>query len=244
MYTRAAQIIKDAEYTITFTGAGISVESGIPPFRGEGGLWSKYDPKTFEIQYFKNYPRQSWGVIRQIFYELLGNVRPNPAHWALAELEANNLLKSVITQNIDSLHHEAGSKQIHEFHGSLRKLVCIDCKKKYALRKIDLNLLPPRCEKCQGILKPDIVFFGEPIPENVEKESFNIAKKADCIILIGTTGKVVPANMIPVTAKSNGAFVIEINTSVSEYTETITDIFFQEQAGTAMENLMEEIDNL
>lgn len=244
MYTEAAQIIKKAENAIAFTGAGISVESGIPPFRGRDGLWNKYDPKTFEIQYFCSYPKQSWEVICQIFYELLDNVRPNPAHWALAELEANGLLKCVITQNIDHLHYTAGSKRVFEFHGSLKKIVCLDCRKKFVLNGIDLNTLPPVCEQCQGVLKPDVVFFGEPIPAVVEKESFNIAGKADCVILIGSTGTVAPANMIPITAKSNGAHVIEINPYPSEYTDNITDIFIQEEAGTAMEALMEAIDSL
>ncbi|MCD4721754.1 MAG: NAD-dependent deacylase [Desulfobacula sp.] len=244
MYTKAAKIIKSSKRCVAFTGAGISVESGIPPFRGENGLWNKYDPQTFDIQYFYSHTQQSWEVIREIFYDLFGKVRPNPAHYALVELEANNMLSSVITQNVDNLHYDAGSKVVHEFHGSLKSLVCLKCKAKYKISQIDLNVLPPVCKKCDGILKPDVIFFGEAIPESASTHSFNEARKADCFILIGTTGTVVPANTIPSIAKSNGAKIIEINPYTSEYTFSVTDIFLEEKASIAMEKLMEEIDKL
>lgn len=243
MYTRAAEIIKSSKRCVAFTGAGISVESGIPPFRGENGLWNKYDPQTFDIEYFYAHTRQSWEVIRDIFYELFGLVKPNPAHYALAELEANTLLSAVITQNVDNLHFDAGSKIVHEFHGSLKKLVCLNCRTTYRIAQIDLNVLPPQCKKCDGVLKPDVIFFGEPIPEPARTNSFKETKKADCFILIGTTGTVAPANMIPSAAKANGARIIEINPHPSEYTRSVTDIFLQEKASVAMEKLMEEIDH-
>ncbi len=244
MYTEAAKIIKSSKRCVAFTGAGISVESGIPPFRGKNGLWNKYDPQSFDIQYFYNHTRQSWEVIREIFYNLFGQVEPNAAHYSLAELEANKLLSSVITQNVDNLHYDAGSKTVHEFHGSLKKLVCLNCKTKYKITQIDLNVLPPKCKKCDGILKPDVIFFGEAIPEPAGKNSFNETKKADCFILIGTTGTVAPANTIPSAAKLNGAKIIEINPYVSEYSRSVTDIFLEEKASHAMEKLMEEIDKL
>ncbi|WP_457552741.1 SIR2 family NAD-dependent protein deacylase [Desulfobacula sp.] len=244
MYTRAAQMIKLSKRCVAFTGAGISVESGIPPFRGKNGLWNKYDPQIFDIQYFYTHTHHSWEVIRDIFYDLFGKVTPNAAHYALAELEARKMLSAVITQNVDNLHYDAGSIVVHEFHGSLKNLVCLDCRSKYKISEIDLNVLPPRCEKCNGILKPDVIFFGEAIPEPAQTDSFNEAKKADCFILIGTTGMVAPANMIPPKAKSNGAQLIEINPYPSEYTDSVTDIFLEETATRAMEKLMEEIDNL
>ena len=244
MYTEAAKIIKSSKRCVAFTGAGISVESGIPPFRGENGLWNKYDPQTFDIQYFYSHTKQSWEVIREIFYDLIGKVKPNAAHYALVELEANNMLSSVITQNVDNLHYDAGSNVVYEFHGSLKSLVCLKCRTKYKISKIDLNILPPVCEKCDGILKPDVIFFGEAIPEPASTHSFNEAGKADCFILIGTTGTVAPANTIPSIAKSNGSQIIEINPYTSEYTNSVTDIFLEEKASTAMEKLMEEIDKL
>jgi NAD-dependent deacetylase len=242
MYAKAAQLIQSSKRCVAFTGAGISVESGIPPFRGKNGLWNKYDPQTFDIQYFHTHTRQSWEVIREIFYDLFGKVSPNAAHYALAELEAAGRLNSVITQNVDNLHYDAGSKVVHEFHGSLKRLVCLKCRTKYTISQIDLNVLPPVCKKCDGILKPDVIFFGETIPEPARTNSFNETKKADCFILIGTTGTVAPANMIPSAAKLNGAKIIEINPSMSQYTASLTDIFFEEKATVAMEKLMEAID--
>jgi NAD-dependent deacetylase len=242
MYSRAAQVIKSSRRCVVFSGSGISVESGIPPFRGEGGLWNRYDPQTFDIQYFLSNTKKSWEVIREIFYDLFGIVKPNEAHYSLAELEAKKMLSAIITQNVDNLHYDAGSKTVHEFHGSLKKLVCLNCSAKYKISQIDLNILPPECKKCGGILKPDVIFFGEPIPEPAQINSFNETRKADCFILIGTTGTVAPANMIPAEAKSNGAVIIEINPCPSEYTNEITDIFLEDKAIAAMEKLMNELE--
>ena len=241
MYKQAAQIIKSANRCVAFTGAGISVESGIPPFRGENGLWNKYDPKTFEISYFLSHTKESWEVIRTIFYDLFGQIKPNYAHYGLAELEAQGLLSAVITQNVDNLHYDAGSKIVHEFHGSLKKLVCLNCSKKFGILEIDLNTLPPLCTSCNGILKPDVIFFGEAIPEPARTNSFEEARLADCFILIGTTGTVAPANMIPHAAHSKGAKIIEINPYPSEYTNSITHVFLKDMAVNAMEKLMNNI---
>lgn len=243
MYKKAAKWILSANRTVAFTGAGISVESGIPPFRGENGLWNKYDPQTFDINYFYNNTRRSWEVIREIFYDLFGRLKPNAAHYSLSELEANGWLSAVITQNIDNLHTEAGSKVVHEFHGSLKKVICIKCGKKYDISQIDLNILPPACKKCNGVLKPDVIFFGEAIPEPAQTNSLLETQKADCFILIGTTGTVAPANLLPSAAKANGANIIEINPVPSEYTTGVTDLFLKEKATIAMERLMEEVDN-
>ncbi len=244
MYEKAASLILSAKRTVAFTGAGISVESGIPPFRGENGLWNKYDPQTFDINYFYNNTKRSWEVIREIFYDLFGRVKPNTAHYALSEMEANGLLSAVITQNIDNLHFDAGNQTVHEFHGSLKKVICTKCRKKYTISQIDLNILPPSCKKCNGILKPDVIFFGEAIPEPAHTNSLLETKKADCFILIGTTGTVAPANLLPSAAKANGAKIIEINPVPSEYTTGVTDLFLENKATIAMEHLMEEIDKI
>jgi NAD-dependent deacetylase len=241
MYKKAAQIIKSANRCVAFTGAGISVESGIPPFRGENGLWNKYDPETFDISYFLSHTKESWEVIRTIFYDLFGQVKPNYAHYSLAELESNGLLSAVITQNVDNLHYDAGSKTVHEFHGSLKKLVCLNCSKKFEISMIELDTLPPLCTSCNGILKPDVIFFGEAIPEPAGSNSFDEAGLSDCFILIGTTGTVAPANSIPHTARAKGAKIIEINPHPSEYTNSITDVFLKDTAVTAMKQLMKEL---
>lgn len=240
-YADAAQIICNARRCVAFTGAGISVESGIPPFRGENGLWNRYDPSTFDISYFHRHTKASWQVIREIFYDLFGRVRPNKAHTALAEMEAQGVVKSVITQNVDNLHYDAGSKVVHEFHGSLKRLVCLSCNSRYPIFEIDLDRMPPACPHCDGILKPDVIFFGEPIPEPAGTLSFEETRRADCFILIGTTGTVAPANLIPSAAKANGAAIIEINPMPSEYTSRVTDIFLKARATEAMTRLMEKL---
>lgn len=242
MYARAADIIRSSARCVGFTGAGISVESGIPPFRGENGLWNRYDPETFDIRFFHSYPDRSWEAIRTIFYDLFGTVEPNTAHYTLAEMEHSDMIQAVITQNVDNLHYDAGNRVVHEFHGSLKKLICLKCRRKQSIHSIDLDLLPPLCGHCGGMLKPDVIFFGEAIPEPAGSLSFAEAEKADCFILIGTTGTVAPANMIPQIAKRNGAKIIEINPCPSEYTHHITDVFIREKAGTAMELLMETIE--
>lgn len=240
-FENAAEIIVNAKRCVAFTGAGISVESGIPPFRGENGLWNKYDPDTFDIRYFHRHTKESWQVIREIFYDLFGKVRPNKAHAALAQLEASGVVKSVITQNVDNLHYDAGSRVVHEFHGSLKRLVCLACHARYPISTVSLDRLPPACPHCEGILKPDVIFFGESIPEPAGSLSFEETRQADCFILIGTTGTVAPANLIPSAARSNGAAIIEINPVPSEYTSRVTDIFLETGATKAMTRLMEKI---
>lgn len=201
MITKAAELIKKANHVTAFTGAGISVESGIPPFRGKNGLWNKYNPIFLDIQYFREKPEDSWKLIKEIFYNFFGNTKPNAAHLALAEMEKMGLLKAIITQNIDNLHQKAGSKNIFEFHGNSRNLICTNCSEIYNVQDIDLINIPPKCKKCGSILKPDFVFFGEPIPEFACVKSFEEIQKADVFILIGTTGEIMPASTIPFKAK-------------------------------------------
>lgn len=241
MYRKAADIIRSAKRLTAFTGAGISVESGIPTFRGRHGLWNRYDPKFLDIHYFLAFPDECWVKIKEIFYDFFGQAKPNAAHYALHELEAMSLLDVVITQNIDNLHQEAGSSTVYEYHGTSRFLVCLECMKRYHVSEVDLVKLPPLCSSCGGILKPDFVFFGEGIPEPANTLSADEADQSDVFILIGTSGKVTPAAYIPHMAKENGARIIEINTEPSAYTDTISDVFLQGRATDVMENLMEAV---
>lgn len=239
----AAKLLKESKYAVAFTGAGISVESGIPPFRGSTGLWSKYDPIVLDINYFFNNTVDSWKVIRELFYDFFGKANPNPAHISLAQLEEEGILKSIITQNIDNLHQQAGSKTVYEFHGTASSMICTKCGEKYQARDVDLTNLPPKC-KCGGVLKPDFIFFGEGIPEEANKMSFQAAEQADVFILIGTTGEVMPASMLPTKAKQTGAKIIEINTETSNFTNSITDIFLKGKAGEILPDLVKAIDDL
>jgi len=241
MYKLAAEAIKDANRLIVFTGAGISVESGIPPFRGKDGLWSKYDPTFLNITYFHQRPKESWMLIKEIFYDFFGQAKPNAAHYALAALEQNGLMQATITQNIDNLHYEAGSKNVYEFHGTSQYCVCDTCRKRYHVSEINLGTLPPLCKSCGHVLKPDFVFFGEPIPEHTNALSFHEAEVADVFFLIGTTGEIMPASMIPHVAKRNGAMIIEVNPKESNYTKSITDVFIRAKATEAMRRLAQEL---
>jgi len=237
---QAAQELLKSEYTTAFTGAGISVESGIPPFRGDTGLWSKYNPIVLDIDYFNSNPLESWTVINELFYDFFGKAKPNGAHMALAEMEDNNLIKNIITQNIDNLHQMAGSKEVYEFHGNSHTLICTKCNKKYNIEEIDFTNLPIICNDCGGLIKPDFVFFGEGIPPHAYQKSIEAAQNADVFIIIGTTGEIMPASQIPHLAKESGATIIEINPEPSNFTNTITDIYLQDKATTIMKKLLNE----
>ena len=241
MLEKATELISNAKHITAFTGAGISVESGIPPFRGENGLWSKFDPILLDLDYFHKNPLESWKFIKEIFYDFFGEAKPNSAHIALAEMERTGLLNSIITQNIDNLHQQAGSKTVWEFHGTSKYLICEKCGADYLAEEIDLSTLPPRCEKCGAVLKPDFIFFGESIPEIAMKKSTEEAEKADLFLVIGTTGEIMPASMIPYEAKKNKAKIIEINTQPSNYTSTISDLFLQGKATKVLDELLNKI---
>jgi NAD-dependent deacetylase len=238
---RAASIIRDRRETVVFTGAGISVESGIPPFRGPDGLWAKHDPSFIELGRFLEDPAASWALIRELFFDAIERAEPNRGHVAVAELERAGFVRSVVTQNIDGLHQMAGSKKVIEFHGTTRTLHCLDCCAQYARENVDLSKMPPCCVSCGGVLKPDFVFFSEQIPEDVSRESFAEAEAAGVVLVVGTTGEVMPAACIPVVAKEAGAVVIEINTSVSSYTRDVTDIFLEGKAGDVLSELAQEV---
>jgi NAD-dependent deacetylase len=241
LLNQAIKLIKEAKRISAFTGAGISVESGIPAFRGSDGLWSKYDPKVLDINYFYANPEKSWIAIKEIFYDFFGSAKPNDAHHGLAKLEEKGLLKEIITQNIDNLHQRAGSKIIYEFHGNSQKLVCTSCSKQYGAEEISLETLPPSCPSCDSLLKPDFVFFGEGIPAEPYQNSVHAAENSDLFIVIGTTGEVMPACYIPRQAKENGAKIIEINTEHSAFTNSITDIYLQGKASEIMNQLLKNL---
>ncbi len=234
---KAAEILRESDHTTAFSGAGISVESGIPPFRGEGGLWTKYDPEKLEIGYFLDHPKEAWDIIKEIFYDFFGKAKPNRAHLVLAEMERRGMLAAVITQNIDNLHQEAGSTRVYEFHGNSKQLICLSCCTTYHAGEVSLDHLPPTCRQCGGLLKPDFVFFGEAIPPLPLSAAYDAAGISEVFLIIGTTGEVMPANQIPLMAKRNGAKIIEVNPSESNYTNTITDVFLKGKAGEVMGEL-------
>jgi NAD-dependent deacetylase len=224
---KAAGWIVNAKHLVAFTGAGISVESGIPPFRGEGGIWSKHDPIILDIDYFCKHPSESWEGISKIFYNHMLDALPNPAHYLLARMEKKGMLKAVITQNIDNMHQEAGSCEVIEYHGNCKWLKCSHCGERYELSEVLLEPLPPRCSNDQEVLKPDFVFFGEGIPLEAASRSVEEVSRADLLLIIGTAGEVMPAGMLPSIARSTGARIIEINPSRSVFTDSSTDIYLE-----------------
>jgi len=240
LYHLASNWISESKYSVVFTGAGISVESGIPPFRGENGLWNKYNPIFLDTIYFLAHPKKSWSLIKEIFYDFFGQASPNDAHYILAELEKKGYIKSIITQNIDNLHQKAGSKNVIEFHGTSRTLTCVICNHKYNSSDF-IKQLPPRCPRCDGLLKPNFVFFGEPIPQDIYEKSVKETSSADLFILIGTTGEIMPASTIPFIAKKNRAKFIEINIDESNYTSSIVDIFLKGKASSVLKKISKNL---
>lgn len=233
-YKRVAELIKTSGHAIVFTGAGISKESGIPPFRGEDGLWSKYDPQMLELNNYIINTQSSWEIIKKIFYDFFETAKPNIAHFVLAEWENKGYIKSIITQNIDSLHQKGGSKNVIEYHGTNSSFVCLNCSAIFNTSDIVLSEKVPDCKKCGGTLKPNFIFFGEMIPSDAVKYSSFHAQHTDLVIIIGTTGEVYPAAYIPYEAKQNGANIIEINPDESAFTTKITDIFIKDKASNAL----------
>ncbi len=226
---RVAQIVQGSRYLVALVGAGLSVESGIPAFRGPGGLWARFgQPSMLSYQQFMQDPGLWWEQRLQDesrgggpVYELkvaVDRARPNPGHYALVDLERWGLLKCLITQNVDDLHHRAGSEAVLEIHGNRTWLRCIDCGSRRPREGFEIGDLPPRCPECAGAIKLDTVMFGEPIPPKTLQACWQQARVCDCMLLIGTSGVVNPAARLPLVAKGNGASLIEINTEETALT--------------------------
>jgi NAD-dependent deacetylase len=238
---RAAEDILRAKKTIAFTGAGISVESGIPDFRGAQGLWQKYDPEEYaHIDAFHSNPEKVWRMIKDMF-SLVMTAKPNPAHIGLAELERMGLLSSVITQNVDGLHQAAGNTRVIEFHGSHKTLSCPKCSTKIEGASLTLEDLPARCSRCSSLLKPDVVFFGEPIPWEAQMMSMKESKSCDAVLVVGTSAVVYPAATIPIEAKRRGATVIEVNMEPTPLTDDVSDYLIAGSAGEIIPAIVEEV---
>jgi len=224
----AARVILGSKLTLALTGAGISVESGIPDFRSKGGLWDRFDPEEYATIYaFKRGPEKVWEMLKEM-EETVDKARPNEAHKSLAELEKMGFLRAVITQNIDNLHQEAGSRDVIEYHGNSRSLICLWCNRKYDYKE-KKGEYPPYCE-CGKILKPEVIFFGEPIPSSAMARSSQLACSCQALLIIGTSAVVFPFNVLPRQAKQAGSTIIEINLEKTVITDHITDIFIQGKA--------------
>ncbi|MFX1338766.1 MAG: NAD-dependent deacetylase [Promethearchaeota archaeon] len=242
--TDAANIIKEANYIVVFTGAGISTESGIDDFRSEGGLWSRYDPAIYaSYDYFLDDPSKFWEMHKEL-EDLVSEAQPNLAHKAIAELEKLGKVKALITQNVDMLHQKAGSGEyganIYELHGQFGILECIKCRKEFHYKDIDTKSVKyPICE-CSGYIKPKVILFGESLPMGVMEGAMNACRECDCFLMVGSSLVVSPANFMPTIAKQYGASIIFINRE-STVMDNLADIFLRGSASEIFTALMKRI---
>ncbi len=213
--TLVAERLRCAERVVAFTGAGISTESGISDFRSPGGVWSRHQPVYFDEFLASHDARlRHWRMKKEAYPEFAA-ARPNLGHRLLAEWERAGRLRAVITQNIDGLHEEAGSRSIFELHGTGRWVMCLSCAKRWPAREIferyaDVDDVPT-CDACGGWLKPATVSFGQVLPADVLEESFRLAGEADLFLAIGSSLVVEPAASLPRHAQQSGAFLAIIN---------------------------------
>lgn len=234
MFDSLVRQIKDARKIVFVTGAGISQESGIPTFRGNDGLWKKYDPMQLAtIDAFYENPHLVWEWYEERRKNILA-ANPNKGHYAIADL-AKHKQVVVLTQNIDGLHQKAGSKDVFELHGSIIRIKCTVCDFKDNITS-KFDSIPPKC-KCGNILRPDVVWFGEALPQDVWSEAIYHAQTCDVMIIAGTSLVVSPANTLPIYAKQNGAVLIEVNPEKTVMSSDM-DLSIRETSANALPNLV------
>jgi len=222
---KAAEILSQARHALVFTGAGVSTPSGIPDFRGEkNGLWKKNDPmRVASRTSFYQTPGVFYDWFRPLFMTSW-KAQPNKAHIAIAKLETAGLVKAILTQNIDGLHQKAGARKVLELHGSALHFSCPNCRlqvkadKVYALFKTGLEL--PLCQKCRSVIKPEVVLFEEPLPEEVWQEAECEARQADVLLVVGSSLEVFPASTIPQSALAHGCKLI-----INNFSPTPLDVY-------------------
>ena len=241
---KATQDLSDAKMVTALTGAGASLESGVPCFRGKGGVWEKYDPmEVAHIEAFLRDPAKVWNLLIKDMKDVVDQARPNDCHKGLARLEELGKLQTVITQNIDGLHQMAGNTDVIEFHGTFAWQRCMDCNTHIETSRVDISEIPPRCD-CGGILRPNAVFFGEMIPQEALWRSRQVATDCDVMLVIGTSAVVQPAALMPVVAKETGAKVIEINPERTPLTDEISDYLINGTAGDVMSRIIADLEKI
>jgi len=242
-----ADLIVQAKRIVVFTGAGVSTESGIPDFRSPGGIWSKYDPDEFTYQKFVSSPearKNQWKMLTET--GLTTEAQPNPAHYAIAELDRLGKLDCVITQNVDNLHQKAGvpDDKVFELHGNMQWVVCLSCHKRLPMKKVlqwvEEGTEVPECPDCHGILKPDGVFFGEQLPQRTLMEATRRSQSCDLFIVIGSTLVVYPAVYMPTYAKDAGAKLAIVNLTPTPLDHYAT-VLIQGKAGEIMAKVVEKV---
>ena len=209
---RLAQLFRERGPAVVLTGAGISTESGIPDFRSPTGIWANVDPLEYgSLDAFQRDPAKVWDFYAPRF-SMLGSAEPNPGHLALAELERLGHVTAVVTQNIDLLHERAGSRDVVEVHGSIRSASCPDCGRVHRLQEVLTltgNGSPPACTDCGAILKPDVIFFGELLPEAAIERASELAASTSLMVVVGSALEVYPVAGLPLdTLRAGGSLAI------------------------------------
>ena len=245
----AAELIRESEYVVALVGAGLSAESGIPTFRGAGGLWTRVgEPSMNGYQQFLLDPVAWWehqlnpdaDPARTEFREAIDNAKPNPGHYALVKMELESILKMTITQNVDNLHARAGSSKLVEIHGNRVKTRCIGCELRWPREFFDYSALPLICPECGSLVKGDTVMFGEPIPPSVIEACFRETEMCDCMIVCGTSATVFPAASFPRIVKENGGVLIEVNPNPTPLSEA-ADVVLRGPTGELLPRLVESL---
>ena len=240
-----ADLIRDRQPCVVLTGAGVSTESGIPDFRSPTGIWARFDPQQYAtIEAFRADPAKVWE-----FYAprvaMLTAAHPNPAHLAVAELERRGLVEAVVTQNIDLLHERAGSGNVVEVHGSIRTFTCLQCGAGYELPQI-LRVLraapdePPRCSSCAAIVKPDVVFFGELLPERAMSRAYALAQSARLLLVVGSTLEVWPVAELPAETVRHGGALAIVNRGPTAY-DSEADLRIEGSAGEVLPAVLDAL---
>jgi NAD-dependent deacetylase len=240
-FQQAREIIKRASRIVAFSGAGISTESGLADFRSKGGLWDRYRVVTYqEFLASRENRLEYWSMRRELIPGLL-QAEPNQAHHAIAGLEAAGKLHTVITQNIDGLHQAAGNTNVIELHGTNMTASCLSCREQWPIADIQLRLeggdLDPLCDRCNGLIKPDTVSFGQSMPLEAMELAYRAAANCDLLLMIGSSLEVQPANQFPLIAHQAGASLIFINRTSTPY-DHLAEFCFNQSAGEALKKMI------
>ena len=242
MLEEVAKLVRKARRIAVLTGAGISAESGVPTFRGKEGLWGKFRPEELAtMDAFLANPKIVWEWYNWR-RKLIGEVQPNPGHYALAELPKFVEDFTLITQNVDGLHRMAGSEHVLELHGNIHRNKCVKCGRLYEeVKKINPDNIP-KCTSCGGKIRPDVVWFGEMLPEQVINQAFQKSEEADVFFSVGTSALVHPAASLPMAARRNHARIIEINPDRTPISDLV-DYHFSARSGELLPSLIDLLEN-
>ncbi|TFG18297.1 MAG: NAD-dependent deacylase [Promethearchaeota archaeon] len=245
---RAAEMLFKAKDAIVLTGAGVSTESGIPDFRGDGGIWEKYKPEIYgNIQAFIKNPAKFWELAEKVAPTLF-KAKPNAGHIALAELEKMDIIKAIITQNIDELHQKAGAVIVYEVHGNINRFTCLGCKASYTKEQVLKKLkkeknYPPLCDVCTAPLKPSVTLFGEALPTFEIYQSQALSQKADVMLIAGSSLEVAPVSNLPLYTLREGGKLIIVNDQPT-YLDEKAEVVIHHKTGTVLPLIVEEVKKL